>query len=113
LRKQDVTFHRLYLSKYAVGSRTDLSGRFSPRAPITKEEPLGPLGVDLDAAAALILTVVQLKQVRFNLGKPSKTSQFASPNRALQPAGQSFCKSKPSQPVPEAASVALAALGQR
>jgi acyl transferase domain-containing protein len=69
--------------------------------------------VNLDAAAALVLTVIPLQQVRFNLGKLPKTSQFARPNRALQRAGQNFRKLDPTQPLPKATGVALAALSKR
>jgi hypothetical protein len=90
--EQDVALDRADLAQDTIGSRTDLSWRFTPWATITKELPLGTLGVDFIGAPALIITVVPFEQVRFNLGNLSKTSQLASPGYTLQGAGERFGK---------------------
>src|SRR5262249_7732207 len=90
--EQKVALNRADSLQEAVGSGAHLPRGFTPGATVAKKPPVGPLRMNLNAAAAFVLTIVPFEQVRFDLGQSSKTSQFAGPGRALQGAGQNFRK---------------------
>jgi hypothetical protein len=99
------------LANDTISSRTDLPRGFAAGASIAKQFPLGPVSMNLTAAATLVLTIVPLKQIFFNLDNLAETGQLTSPGRPLQWAGQNLFEFHPIQPLPEAAGIALAALG--
>ena len=97
-----------------VGSRTNLFGRFTTRASISKQLPIGALGVDLGRPLPFVFAVIPLHQIRAQLPPPRRTQParksatarcngLVNTRRELN-ALQSFAK------LP---SVVFAALGQR
>jgi hypothetical protein len=109
--KQDVTSYGPDLSKDTIGSFPHLPRGLAPWASISEQAPLRPLSENLNGPAAFVLAVVPLEQITLDLGNCSKASQLARSRYALQRAGQNFREGQPTQPLPEAAGVALAPLG--
>src|SRR5262249_43826476 len=112
-KEQHITVMRAYPLNDAIGPRGDLAGRFSAGTAVAKQTPIRSCRMNLCAASALILTVVPFEQIRFNRGQLSNPRQFASAARPLQGARQNLFKSHPLEPLPEPASIPLAALRQR
>src|SRR5436190_21629001 len=80
---QDVTLESPEQPHDAIGPRPHLPRGFTPGATVTKQFPVGPFSVNLNAAAAFVVTVVPFEQITFDLGHPPKPGQLTSSGRTL------------------------------
>ncbi len=110
---QDISRERPCLPDDPVGPLADLPAGFTSRATVAKELPARPFGLNLGEAAALVIAVIPLDEIRLNAGHLSKTGQFAGSRRTLEWAAQNGRERKPFQPLSQAKGIALAALCQR
>src|SRR5215510_14555729 len=65
---QDVSVDGAHLRHHPVGAGPDLRGRLAVGAAVAEEVPVGALGVDVLARAALVAPVVPLEEIRVDLG---------------------------------------------
>ena len=64
-----------------IGPGTNLYRGFSSRTTIPEQLPVGALGVNINSAATLVITVIPFQQVAIYLGNVPKASQFACSGR--------------------------------
>src|SRR6266404_6728648 len=112
-KHQDVTLDGPYTIDDTVGARAHLVRGLASGTAVAEQIPIRALLQDLDSAAAFILAIVPFDQIRIGFGLLADTSQLASPDGALQRAGEDLCKAQPAQPRPERPGIGFAALGQR
>src|SRR5882724_5599518 len=112
-KHQDVALDGAYTIDNTVGSRAHLVRGLPSGAAVPEQIPIRALLQDLDRAPAFILAIVPFDQIRIGFGLLAETSQLASPDGALQRAGEDLCKAQPAQPRPERPGIGFAALGQR
>src|SRR5262249_32487209 len=77
------------------------------------ELPVGPLLVDFSGCHSLVLAVVPLNEVRIYVSRRAQAGQFAGPPCPLEGAREYPGESQALEPFPQAAGIALAALGER
>jgi hypothetical protein len=83
-KKQHISFNGAHAAHYSVCPCAYLSGRFSSRATMDEQLPVGAFGQDVHCASALVCAVVPFHQVGIHIGHRSEASEFTSSPRALQ-----------------------------
>src|SRR5262245_50025903 len=68
----------------SVGPSSDLVGRFSFRAPVSEELPVGAFGVNLGAGPPFVRTVVPLPEVVLDRRYGTEARELARSGRALE-----------------------------
>src|SRR5262249_30666588 len=111
--QQDVPPDRAHAPDHRVGPRADLPGRLASRAAVAEELPARTLRPDLGGAAALVLAVVPLDEIRIDLGDRGETAQLARPERTPEGTREYLGERQLPQPLAEPARVALAAFRER
>src|SRR6266851_1892937 len=109
---QDIAADGAHAADDAIGPCPDLVRSFPARATVAEQLPVRALREDLGGAAAFILAIVPLRQIRIEFGYGSEPRKLASLDRALQGAGEDLGKGQPAQPLPEGPGVVFSALGQ-
>jgi hypothetical protein len=89
----------------------NLGGRFTARAPVSKEIPFGLLLASIQRQFSLVVAVVPLRQVRFNFRNPNPANSHV--RRALQRTGEYAAEPHLAEPLCQPAGVLLALLVQR
>jgi hypothetical protein len=112
-KKENIALNRAQPTHHAVGPGPDLIRRFSSRAAVAEQLPIGAILENLDRTATLILAVVPFQQIVIDRGLGSETSQLAGPGGALQGTGEDLRQPQSLQPLPETAGVALTTFGKR
>src|SRR5262249_18448522 len=97
----------------AVRARRDLVRRLAARTAVAEQVPVGPLGVDLDGAAALVGAVVPLEEVRLALGDGAEAGELAGAGGALERARQDPREAVAGQARRHELGVGLAVRGER
>src|SRR5438552_16335572 len=112
-KQQNVAVDGAYAIDDAVGPCAHLVRCLPAGAPVAEQIPIRAFLQDLDSAAAFILAIVPLDQIRIGLGLLAEACELACPDGALQRTGEYLCKAQPAQPGPECPGIGFAPLGQR
>ena len=75
-KDQDITLYSAQAFHDVVSSSANLRWRFSAGATVTKQLPVGTLGVNLRRPPTLVFAIVPLDQIGIGLGYGSKAGQF-------------------------------------
>jgi hypothetical protein len=100
-------------SDKAVGTVGNLGGRFTPRATIPKDIPIGPLLADVWSATSFVIAIIPFSQIRFNFKSSIRRNQSACPLRSLTRATEDADESDVLQPFSKLKGFLLAMFGQR
>src|SRR5437667_133193 len=112
-KNQHIAFDGAHAIDNAIGTGSNLFGRFSVRAAVTEQLPVRSLRVNLRCAETFVITIVPLDQITIDLSYGAEACQLTSSRGALQRARQHFCENRPGQPFSQAYGVAFAPFGQR
>src|SRR5215470_9002897 len=110
---QHVSVDGAHLRHYSVGPRPDLRGRLAVGAPVAEEVPVGALGVDVLARAALVAPVVPLEAVGIDLRDVSEARALAGVGGPLQRAREDAAEALPLEAPPEGIGLMQPCLRQR
>jgi hypothetical protein len=111
-KEENIALNRAQPTHYAVGPGPDLIRRFSSRAAVAEQLPVGAILENLDGTATLILAVVPFQQIAIDRGLGPEAGQLAGPGGALQGTGEDQSEPQPLQPLSETAGVTLTTIGQ-
>src|SRR5580765_1770618 len=112
-KNQHIALDPTHATRDTLGPRSNLLRRFSIRAAVMEQLPVGVLRTNLRGSQTFELAVVPFDQIVIHFGDGSEAGEFAGASRTLQRTGENLCKSQSGQPFAKPASVAFPTLGQR
>ena len=83
-KNQNIPLRRAHALNHTVSSCANLAGRFTSRATIAEDLPVGALGVDLRGPETLVFAIIPFHKIVVDLRLAAEAGQFAGPSRALQ-----------------------------
>src|ERR1700751_5791356 len=112
-KNQHVAFDGAHAMDNAIRPRADLFRKFSVRAAVTEQIPVGSFCTNLYGADTFVITVIPFDQIAIDFGYRAKACQFAGSHGALQWTRPHLRENQSGQPFSKTRGVALATLGQR
>src|SRR5262249_335634 len=112
-KDQNVAFDGAHAMDNTISTGANLFRRFSVRAAVSEQIPVGSLCMNLYGADTFVITVIPFDQIGIDFGDAPEACPFTGSRSSLQRAGQYFREDQSSQPFSKTRGVALAALGQR